>query len=141
MWLVLRVLVCLGILMLSVMSQAQPMAASPEEAHWQQLTAQAQELYHQGRYAEALPVAQEALALAEATFGPAHLHAAASRHTLARLAHAAAGTSSIRDEFKFQQYFRDVHTITQHAFVSASRYESAGALMLGEESDWGFFAF
>ena len=52
-----------------------------------------------------------------------------------------AGTSSIRNEFKFQQYFRDVHTITQHAFVSASRYESAGALMLGEESDWGFFAF
>jgi hypothetical protein len=46
-----------------------------------------------------------------------------------------------RNEFKFQQYFRDVHTITQRAFVSASRYESAGALMLGKESDWGFFAF
>ena len=58
------------------------------EAHWQQLTTQAQELYRQGRYAEAMPVAQEALALAEATFGPAHLHVAASRHTLARLAHA-----------------------------------------------------
>jgi alkylation response protein AidB-like acyl-CoA dehydrogenase len=57
------------------------------------------------------------------------------------LVHAAAGTSSIRNESKFQQYFRDVHTITQHAFLSASRYESVGALMLGEESDWGFFAF
>ena len=57
------------------------------------------------------------------------------------LVHAAAGTSSIRNEYKFQRYFRDVHTITQHAFVSASRYESVGALMLGGESDWGFFAF
>jgi alkylation response protein AidB-like acyl-CoA dehydrogenase len=57
------------------------------------------------------------------------------------LVHAAAGTSSIRNEHKFQKYFRDVHTITQHAFVSASRYESVGALLLGVESDWGFFAF
>jgi alkylation response protein AidB-like acyl-CoA dehydrogenase len=57
------------------------------------------------------------------------------------LVHAAAGTSSIRNEHKFQKYFRDVHTITQHAFTSASRFESVGALMLGVESDWGFFAF
>jgi indole-3-acetate monooxygenase len=57
------------------------------------------------------------------------------------LVHAAAGTSSIRNEHQFQRYFRDVHTITQQAFVSASRYESVGALMLGVESDWGFFAF
>ena len=55
--------------------------------------------------------------------------------------HAAAGTSAIRNEYKFQQYFRDVHTITQHAFASASRYESVGARMLGVESDWGFFDF
>jgi hypothetical protein len=68
-------------------------------------------------------------------------HAIVCAATAVDLAHAAAGTSSIRNEFKFQQYFRDVHTITQPAFVSASRYESAGALMLGEESDWGFFAF
>jgi alkylation response protein AidB-like acyl-CoA dehydrogenase len=57
------------------------------------------------------------------------------------LVHAAAGTSAIRNEHKFQKYFRDVHTITQHAFASASRYESVGALLLGVESDWGFFAF
>jgi indole-3-acetate monooxygenase len=57
------------------------------------------------------------------------------------LVHAAAGASAIRNEYKFQQYFRDVHTITQHAFVSASRYESVGAVMLGAESDWGFFPF
>jgi alkylation response protein AidB-like acyl-CoA dehydrogenase len=57
------------------------------------------------------------------------------------LVHAAAGTSAIRNEYQFQKYFRDVHTIQQHAFASASRYESVGALMLGAESDWGFFDF
>jgi alkylation response protein AidB-like acyl-CoA dehydrogenase len=57
------------------------------------------------------------------------------------LVHAAAGTSAIRNEYQFQKYFRDVHTIPQHAFASASRYESVGALMLGVESDWGFFDF
>jgi indole-3-acetate monooxygenase len=55
--------------------------------------------------------------------------------------HAAAGASSIRNEYQFQKYFRDVHTITQHAFASASRYESVGAVMLRAESDWGFFDF
>ena len=57
------------------------------------------------------------------------------------LVHAAAGASAIRTQYKFQQWFRDVHTITQHAFMCASRYESSGALMLGAETDWGFFAF
>jgi hypothetical protein len=49
--------------------------------------------------------------------------------------HAAAGTSAICNEYKFQQYFRDVHTIAQHVFASASRYESIGARVLGVESD------
>jgi hypothetical protein len=31
--------------------------------------------------------------------------------------------------------------MTQHAYSSANRYESVGALMLGLESDWPFFAF
>ena len=55
--------------------------------------------------------------------------------------HAAAGASAIRNEYKFrQQWFRDVHTMT-HRLQLPSRYESAGALMLGAETDWGFFAF
>jgi alkylation response protein AidB-like acyl-CoA dehydrogenase len=56
------------------------------------------------------------------------------------LVHAAAGTTAIRNEYRFQQYFRDAHTMSQHGGSSASRYESVGALMLGMESDWGFFA-
>jgi alkylation response protein AidB-like acyl-CoA dehydrogenase len=68
-------------------------------------------------------------------------HIVACAAKAVELVHAAVGTSSIRNDARFQQYFRDIHTITQHAFVSASRYESVGALMLGVESDWGFFVF
>lgn len=57
------------------------------------------------------------------------------------LVHTVAGASAIRNEYRFQQYFRHAHTMTQQAASSASRYESVEALMLGMESDWGFFAF
>jgi alkylation response protein AidB-like acyl-CoA dehydrogenase len=56
------------------------------------------------------------------------------------LVHAAAGTTGIRTAHRFQRHFRDVHTITQHGYVSASRYESTGQLLLGLNSDWPFFA-
>jgi alkylation response protein AidB-like acyl-CoA dehydrogenase len=68
-------------------------------------------------------------------------HAVACAAKAVDLVHAAAGASAIRNEYPFQQYFRDLHTMTQHAFSSASRYESVGAVMLGAESDWGFFVF
>jgi len=47
----------------------------------------------------------------------------------------------VKNEYKCQQYFRDVHTITQQLFASANRYESVGARILGVESDWGFLVF
>jgi alkylation response protein AidB-like acyl-CoA dehydrogenase len=68
-------------------------------------------------------------------------HAMQAAAQVVNLVHAAAGASAIRNEYRFQEYFRNVHTMTQHAFTSASRYESVGAMMLGVESDWGFFAF
>jgi alkylation response protein AidB-like acyl-CoA dehydrogenase len=55
------------------------------------------------------------------------------------LVHDAAGASAIRNQYRFQRYFRDAHTMTQHAGSSTSRYESVGALMLGVQSDWPFF--
>src|SRR5207249_4701278 len=55
------------------------------------------------------------------------------------LVHAVTGTTGIREERRFQQYFRDAHTVSQHAFSSASRFESLGKLMLGRESDWPFY--
>jgi alkylation response protein AidB-like acyl-CoA dehydrogenase len=56
------------------------------------------------------------------------------------LVHAAAGTSGIRLEQPFEKYFRDVHVLTQHAFASANRYESAGKLLFRLPTDWPFFA-
>jgi alkylation response protein AidB-like acyl-CoA dehydrogenase len=70
----------------------------------------------------------------------ASTHAVASAARAVDLAYAAAGSSAVRNELPWQRHFRDVHTITQHAFVSAQRYESVGALLLGAPSDWGFFA-
>ena len=68
-------------------------------------------------------------------------HAIAHAAKTVDLVHAAAGTSALRSACKFQQYFRDVHTVTPHAFASASRYESVGARLLGVASDWDFLAF
>jgi len=36
------------------------------------------------------------------------------------------------------RYFRDAHTITQHAFLSASGYESCGQYFLGLPTEWPF---
>ena len=64
-------------------------------------------------------------------------HAVSSAATAVDLVHAAAGTSAIRDEQPFQQHFRDVHTLTQHAFSSAQRFESVGGIMLGSRDRLG----
>jgi hypothetical protein len=50
-----------------------------------------------------------------------------------------AGTTAIREQAPFQKYFGDIHTITQHAFLSASRFESLGQIMLDVNTDWPFF--
>ncbi len=55
------------------------------------------------------------------------------------LVHKAAGTSGVRDEHRFQRYFRDVHTIEQHAYTSAARYESVGQYFLGVPIEWPFY--
>ncbi len=55
--------------------------------------------------------------------------------------HACVGTSGIREGRLFERFFRDVHVITQHAFVAEARMEAVGQIMLGREPDWGFFAF
>lgn len=55
--------------------------------------------------------------------------------------HSCVGTAGIRKEQRFQRYFRDVHVITQHAFLCEARLESVGQVLFGLEPDWGFFAF
>ncbi|MEQ1882911.1 MAG: acyl-CoA dehydrogenase family protein [Burkholderiales bacterium] len=62
-------------------------------------------------------------------------HAAEASAGAVDLVHEAAGSSSIRNEQKFQRHFRDVHVCTQHATKSAARYVSAGRMILGLEPD------
>jgi alkylation response protein AidB-like acyl-CoA dehydrogenase len=57
------------------------------------------------------------------------------------LMHAAAGATGIRRAHPFERHFRDAHVLTQHAYVSATRYESVGRLMLGLDPEWSFFEF
>jgi alkylation response protein AidB-like acyl-CoA dehydrogenase len=74
-----------------------------------------------------------------------HLQLAASHATEAAAAavdhvHAAVGSSGVReDQYRFSRHLRDVHTITQHALCSATRFESMGQVMLGLETDWALF--
>lgn len=56
------------------------------------------------------------------------------------LVHAVVGASGIREEQPFSRHFRDVHVITQHGFVNASKLESVGQVMLGLAPEWPFFA-
>ena len=66
-------------------------------------------------------------------------HAVMAGAKVVDLIHAAAGTSGIRDEYRFQRHFRDAHTITQHAYTSAARYESGGQYFLGVPIEWPFY--
>ena len=55
--------------------------------------------------------------------------------------HEIVGASGIREEYRFQKHFRDVHVITQHGFTNMTKLESVGQIMLGLEPEWPFFAF
>ncbi|MGJ0490621.1 acyl-CoA dehydrogenase family protein [Methylobacter sp.] len=57
------------------------------------------------------------------------------------LIHEIAGASGIREEYSFERHFRDVHVITQHGFLSASKLESIGQILLGLDPEWPFFQF
>jgi CHAT domain-containing protein len=58
-------------------------AAWAQEARWKELDAQVDQLQKQGKNKEALPVAEEALHVAEATFGAEHLNTATALNKLA----------------------------------------------------------
>jgi alkylation response protein AidB-like acyl-CoA dehydrogenase len=67
-------------------------------------------------------------------------HAARASAKTVDLVHAAAGASGIRKEQQFQRHFRDARTLTQHAFISAGRYESAGQYLFGVPIECPFYA-
>ena len=56
-----------------------------QEARWKELNSKVLQLYQQGKYGEAISVAQEALRVAEASFGPEHANVATALNDLAAL--------------------------------------------------------
>ncbi len=68
-------------------------------------------------------------------------HAVEASAEAVDLVYSVAGSSSFHQGHRFERCFRDVHTLTQHAFSSAVRLESVGQLLLGLDSDWPFFGF
>lgn len=58
---------------------------------------------------------------------------------IAEYVHEISGSTGFREGNMLEKNFRDLHTISQHAFASQSRYESAVKAMLGLPNDWLFF--
>ena len=55
---------------------------SAQQEDWQSVSARVASLYQQGQYSQALPLAQQALQIAQANWGPEHANVAASLHNL-----------------------------------------------------------
>jgi len=66
-------------------SPSELVAAQTQEKLWNELNSKCAMLYRQGRYPEATKVAEEALTIAEKTFGPDHPAVATSLNNLAAL--------------------------------------------------------
>ena len=49
------------------------------------------------------------------------------------------GSTAFRDESPLQRRFRDLQTLRQNAFISWSRYESVGKMILDRPTDWPFY--
>jgi len=78
--------------------------------------------------------------------GKARLQLASSHVPIAAaeavdLIHSLVGTAGIRNDQAFQRHFRDVHVITQHAFVCESRMEAVGQVRFGLDPNWPFLHF
>ena len=56
-----------------------------QESRWNELNAQVQNLFQQGKYTDALPIATEALKTAQATFGPADMRVGTALNNLAQI--------------------------------------------------------
>ncbi len=63
-------------------------------------------------------------------------HAGRAAQRALDLVHQAVGTSGMRVEAGFERLYRDGNTITQHAVLQSARFEDAGKILLGVESDW-----
>jgi alkylation response protein AidB-like acyl-CoA dehydrogenase len=68
-------------------------------------------------------------------------HAISASAEAVDLIHSIASSAAIRKDKPFERHFRDVHVITQHAFICESRFEAVGQVRLGLDPEWEFLYF
>jgi len=71
----------------------------------------------------------------------ATIHAVKSAVVVTDTMHRLAGTTGIYTKSRLDRYFRDVHTLRQHGFVSENKLESIGQIFLGLPPDFPLIAF
>ena len=71
----------------------------------------------------------------------ATIHAVRSAVEVTDAMHRLAGTTGIYTKSRLDRYFRDVHTLRQHGFVSENKLESIGQIYLGLPPDFPLIAF
>ena len=69
------------------------------------------------------------------------VHAVKSAVRVTDAMHRIAGTTGIYTRSRLDRYFRDVHTLCQHGFVSENKLESIGQVYLGLPPDFMLLAF
>ncbi len=89
-----------------------------EEAH--RLNEEATELYEEGRYQEAIPIAQQALEIRETTLGESHPDVAQSLNSLAALYHAQAYYSTAEPLYRRALEIRETTLGESHPDVAQS---------------------
>jgi len=76
------------VILMMIMVISVSKVAYSQEALWNELNAKSTKLYQQGQYSEALKIAEEAIKVAETTFGKDHPNTAQSLNNLALLYYA-----------------------------------------------------
>lgn len=57
------------------------------------------------------------------------------------MVHGVVGSTGFQESGRFEQLFRDAHTLGQNTFASTTRFESAGQVLLGMPTDWPILAW
>ena len=91
-----------------------------QEARLQELSGQVRKLYAEGKYDEAVVVAQEFLRIAETAFGPEHAHTATALNNLAQLYQAQGKYAEAEQLFQRSLAIREKVLGPEHADVAVS---------------------
>src|SRR3972149_4631639 len=108
------------VILMVVMVISVSKVAYSQESLWNELNAKFTKLYQQGQYAEALMVAEEAVKVAEKTFGKDHPNTATSLNNLAKLYYAQGKYDEAEPRYKQALLIREKALGKDHPDVAQS---------------------